>query len=80
MNQVSIIPKLKAAGLQEAKQAVNGNTGLSRALKCGITPQAIAQWKHVPADRVLRVEKVTGVPRHRLRPDLYPAPKRGVRS
>jgi len=76
MNHAGIIPQLKAAALEEAKLAVNGNTGLSRALNCGITPQAIAQWKHVPAERVLRVEKVTGVPRHRLRPDLYPAPKR----
>lgn len=76
MDDARSIAELKAAALDEAKQAVRGNTGLSRALNTGITPQAIAQWKHVPAERVLDVEKATGVPRHRLRPDLYPTPDR----
>lgn len=31
----------------------------------------------VPADRCLRVEALTGIPRHKLRPDVYPAPERG---
>ncbi|WP_354218737.1 YdaS family helix-turn-helix protein [Bradyrhizobium sp. JR7.2] len=64
---------MKAAALDEAKRAVRGNTGLSRALNGEITPQAVSQWKQVPAERVLDVEKATGVSRHRLRPDLYPA-------
>lgn len=36
----------------------------------------ITRWERgrVPAERVLDVERVTGVPRHELRPDLYPAP------
>lgn len=41
---------------------------------CGITPGAVSQWHRVPAERVLDVERVTGVPRHALRPDLYPPP------
>lgn len=41
---------------------------------CRITPGAVSQWSRVPAERVLDVERVTGVPRHELRPDLYPAP------
>lgn len=41
----------------------------------GITRHAIYQWKHVPAPHVLRVEKLSGVPRHKLRPDLYPDPE-----
>lgn len=61
-----------AIALKEAKLAVNGNTGLARALAGGITPQAVSQWKRVPAGRVIDVERVTGVRRHRLRPDLYP--------
>jgi len=38
----------------------------------GITEQAVCQWSRVPAGRVLDVERATGVPRHLLRPDLYP--------
>ena len=38
----------------------------------GGTPQAISQWRRVPALRVLQVEKLTGVSRHELRPDIYP--------
>lgn len=76
MSDARSIAELKATALEEAKRAVRGNTGLSRALNDEITPQAVAQWKQVPAERVLKVERVTGVPRHRLRPDLYPAPDR----
>ncbi|BCH33237.1 hypothetical protein MesoLjLc_51670 [Mesorhizobium sp. L-8-10] len=62
--------------LNEAKKAIGGNTGLARALnrlgnKPTITSQAISQWKKVPDKRALDVEKVTGVSRHRLRPDVY---------
>lgn len=39
-----------------------------------ITPQAISQWKKVPADRVLDVERVTGISRHELRPDIFGPP------
>lgn len=37
----------------------------------GITPSAIAQWRQVPAERVPDISKLTGIPRHDLRPDLY---------
>ena len=40
----------------------------------GISPQAVSQWRRCPAERVLEVEHFTGVARHTLRPDLYPAP------
>lgn len=82
MSDLNSIDELKAAGLKEAKKAaigaegrsVKGNTALSKALNEEITPQAISQWKQVPHERVLDVERATGVPRHRLRPDLYPDP------
>lgn len=73
MSDASSIAELKASALEEAKRAVRGNTGLSRAMNREITPQAISQWKQVPAERVLDVERATGISRHRLRPDLYPA-------
>ena len=37
----------------------------------GVTPGAIAQWDKVPADRVVEIERVTGIPRQKLRPDLF---------
>lgn len=56
--------------LERAKQAVGGQAAL--AYRLGIKPQAISQWDQVPPLRVLDVERVTGVSRHDLRPDLYP--------
>jgi DNA-binding transcriptional regulator YdaS (Cro superfamily) len=56
-------------GVDAALAAVEG-AALARALK--LTRQAIYQWKRVPSDHVLQVERITGVPRQRLRPDLYP--------
>lgn len=73
MIDAGIISELKAVALDEAKKAVGGNTALSRALQDVVSPQAISQWKQVPAERAIEVERVTGVSRHRLRPDIYPA-------
>lgn len=42
------------------------------ALKLGVSAQAISQWRQVPVSRVLDVERITGVPREELRPDIYP--------
>lgn len=73
MSNDASIPELKADALAQAKKAVGGNTGLARAIGAGITSQAVSQWKQVPAERVIAVEKATGVRRSLLRPDLYPA-------
>lgn len=32
---------------------------------------AVAMWRKVPAERVVEVERATGISRHLLRPDLY---------
>jgi len=40
--------------------------------------QSIYSWKRIPAERVLDIERATGVPRHELRPDIYPAPTGGA--
>lgn len=56
-------------GLREAIAAAGGVRALAR--KIGVTHPAILGWNLVPVDRMLAIEKVTGVPRERLRPDLY---------
>jgi DNA-binding transcriptional regulator YdaS (Cro superfamily) len=38
----------------------------------GISPASISLWRRVPAERVIEVERVTGISRHVIRPDLYP--------
>ncbi|NBJ13225.1 transcriptional regulator [Microvirga arsenatis] len=64
-------------GLTEAKEKAGGPVGLARLLNeigVEITSQAISQWQRIPPARVLDVERVTGVSRYELRPDLYPPP------
>jgi DNA-binding transcriptional regulator YdaS (Cro superfamily) len=46
---------------------------LSRGL--GVDKATVTRWaqKRVPAERVVEIERLTGIPRNALRPDLYPA-------
>ena len=37
----------------------------------GLSGQAVAGWRRIPAERVLDTERVTGISRVVLRPDLY---------
>lgn len=57
-----------------AKAIAASGSAVRLASGLGITSQAVGQWKKVPAERVLDVERITGVSRHELRPDLYPPP------
>jgi DNA topoisomerase VI subunit B/DNA-binding transcriptional regulator YdaS (Cro superfamily) len=57
--------------LCRAKEAAGSAATL--ASKLGITRQALFQWEVVPILRVLDVERLTGIPRHELRPDMHPA-------
>lgn len=45
-------------------------TAAELAKRLGITPQSIAQWQRVPPERIIDVERITGIPREQLRPDL----------
>jgi DNA-binding transcriptional regulator YdaS (Cro superfamily) len=55
--------------IEMACDKVGGMRALAREL--GINYQAIQTWKRIPAERVLAVETITGIPREQLRPDLY---------
>lgn len=61
--------------LQKAISAAGGQSALAASL--GIKPQAVQQWKRVPSERVLDVERLTGVSRHELRPDVFGQPPKG---
>ena len=58
--------------MDKAIEAAGGVTALASLL--GQTPQVIIHWRNrgVSAKQALEVERVTGVSRHELRPDLYP--------
>jgi DNA-binding transcriptional regulator YdaS (Cro superfamily) len=59
--------------LQLAIDAAGGLRALARRLE--ISAPSIIGWRTggVPAERVLPIEKETGVSRHFLRPDIYPS-------
>ncbi len=57
------------------ERAIEIAGGLSAlALKIQTRPQVIQHWRKrgIPAGRVLALEQATGIPRHELRPDIYP--------
>ena len=59
--------------IQKAAEVAGGQSALARFLK--VTPQAVQKMcaiGRVPAERVLDIERLTGVLRTELRPDLYP--------
>jgi transcriptional regulator with XRE-family HTH domain len=42
------------------------------AAKFRVNKSTVMRWEaRVPANRVVAIERVTGIPRQRLRPDLY---------
>ena len=65
--------------LERAIEAAGSQLALARGL--GISHQAVAQWERVPAERVAEVERITGIPREQLRPDIFrkAQKKRGVK-
>lgn len=38
----------------------------------GITRAAVVKWDKVPAERLPEIERITGIPRQKLRPDICP--------
>jgi len=56
-------------GLRLAIKAVGTRYKLAKLL--GIWPSSVMRWRTVPTDRILEVERVTGISRTKLRPELY---------
>jgi DNA-binding transcriptional regulator YdaS (Cro superfamily) len=80
-NRMSTTPATAVpVGLDALERAIEQAGGLTRfAASLEVAYQLVQGWRvesrkfATPAEYVLRVERVTGVPRHQLRPDLYPA-------
>jgi DNA-binding transcriptional regulator YdaS (Cro superfamily) len=70
--EMSVSPVI---ALETALERAGSQSALARL--CGVSQPAVSKWvrgrKHLPAEHVLTVERATGVSRHLLRPDLYPA-------
>ena len=63
--------------IDRAIRIAGGQRQLGQAL--GVSYQAVQKFRHrIPAERVLQIESVTGIPRHELRPDLYPRDDRAA--
>ncbi len=56
-------------GLELAIAAAGTRYRLAKLL--GIKPSSVLKWGRIPTGRVVQVEQVTGVPREKLRPELY---------
>lgn len=54
-----------------AKAAEKAGGVVSLARELGIKHTSMYSWKRVPAERVLDIERVSGVSRKDLRPDLF---------
>ena len=56
--------------------ARKGLTDGELATELGVSDELVRLWRNghrrIPAERVLSIEKATGVSRHDLRPDIYP--------
>jgi len=61
--------------LLAAIQSAGSQSGLARL--CNVSSAAVWKWvqqgQRLPAEHVLTVEAATGIARHLLRPDIYPA-------
>ena len=70
------------AGIMTGMQRIRAQRGLIAliARELGITGSAISMWVKVPPDRVPAVARITGIPRHQLRPDLWEAPESAGRD
>jgi DNA-binding transcriptional regulator YdaS (Cro superfamily) len=64
-------PMNESTPLQNAIKAAGSVAKFAK--KIGVSRQVIYLWDKIPAERVVDVEKATGIPREMLRPDLYRA-------
>ena len=55
--------------INKAASKLGGIVAMSQAL--GLSRGAAANWSEIPVDHVAKLEKLTGIPREVLRPDIF---------
>jgi len=55
--------------IKDIISAGGGASKLARAV--GRTPASVAQWKRVPRELIVKVAKITGIPREQIAPDVF---------
>jgi DNA-binding transcriptional regulator YdaS (Cro superfamily) len=68
-----MVTRAQIKAKEQAIKNAGGGAALARLLGLR-SRQAVYMWDRVPAEHVLKIERITGVARHKLRPDLYPDP------
>jgi len=61
------------SGLQRAIESVGGNQSRLARL-CGVKPQSVREWivkGSVPPKRAIQIEKLLGIPRKDLNPEIF---------
>jgi DNA-binding transcriptional regulator YdaS (Cro superfamily) len=66
-----------AAELAMSRIAATRGLRAKIAAQLGINRAAVLGWKRVPAVRVAAVSRITGIPAHDLRPDVFEPPAGG---
>lgn len=64
MSDLSFQKLLEKSGIKQSELA----------RKLGVNKSTVALWilRRIPAERVIEIERETGIPRGELRPDIYP--------
>lgn len=62
--------------MQKVSDLIEQSGGVTKfARELGVPVATVSSWglrNQIPVKRVIDVERLTGVPRHDLRPDIYP--------
>lgn len=65
-----------------AWRELHGVTVKDLAERVGVQDSAVCKWERnrVSSGNALRLHEITGIPLHRLRPDIYPSPDHSKRK
>lgn len=61
---------MKAVSVARVIEKAGGPSAVGTAI--GKTRQAVAKWLRIPPQHVLTLERLSGIPKEKIRPDIYP--------